>query len=306
MNPTITPAQLLSNSSGLVGLFPDPAYAPYVCQYLAPGTLQECASSIFSTSADDADVVAPDTGFRYGGAQWQVAGAVAEVASGRSWAQLIDEIYVQPCGLETLAYNNHFTQLGAPAFEYPTAFAGDPSTLDPTENPNMEGGVYIAPPDYADLLLMHLRGGRCGDAQVLSQGALDQMHADRIGPTYGGDAAPGTGYGMGWWVDRVSGRISDPGAYGSVPWLDLEDGYGAYLVIEADSTTGAELAQQLYDVVDEAVTGGRMRLGEIGVRRPSRGPRCRTFGSHRAAPSGRVRLLWSLHAGRSALKWGRL
>ena len=103
---------------------------------------------------------------------------------------------------------------------------------------------------------MHLRGGRCGGAQVLSQGALDRMHADRIGPTYGGDAGPGTGYGMGWWVDRASGRISDPGAYGSVPWLDLEDGYGAYLVIEADSTTGAELAQQLYGVVDEAVTAG--------------------------------------------------
>ena len=200
--------------------------------------------------------MAPDTEFRYGGAQWQVAGAVAEVASGRSWAQLIDEIYVQPCGLETLAYNNHFTQLGAPGFEYPTAFAGDPSTLQPTDNPNMEGGVYVAPADYAELLLMHLRGGRCGGAQVLSQAALDRMHADRIGPTYGGDAGPGTGYGMGWWVDRASGRISDPGAYGSVPWLDLEDGYGAYLVIEADSTTGAELAQQLYDVVDEAVTAG--------------------------------------------------
>ena len=112
-NPTITPAQLLSNSSGLVGLLPDPAYAPYVCQYLPAGTLQDCAASIFSTPDDDADIVAPDTEFRYGGAQWQVAGAVAEVASGKPWAQLIDEIYVQPCGLETLAFNNHFTQFGA-------------------------------------------------------------------------------------------------------------------------------------------------------------------------------------------------
>ena len=76
-------------------------------------------ASIFATPDDDGDIAAPDTEFRYGGAQWQVAGAVAEVASGKSWAQLIDEIYVQPCGLETLAYNNHFTQLGTPGFEYP-------------------------------------------------------------------------------------------------------------------------------------------------------------------------------------------
>ncbi len=252
-NPTITPAQLLSNSSGLVGLLPDPAYSPYVCQFLAAGTLQDCAANIFSTPDDDADIVAPDTEFRYGGAQWQVAGAVAEVASGKPWAQLVDEIYVQPCGVETLAYNNHFTQLGTAGFEYPTAFAADPSTLQPTDNPNMEGGVYVAPPDYAELLLMHLRGGRCGDTEVLSQAALDRMHADRIGPTYDADAGLGTGYGMGWWVDRESGRISDGGAYGSVPWLDLEDGYGAYLVIEADSNTGLELAQQLFDVVEQAV-----------------------------------------------------
>jgi CubicO group peptidase (beta-lactamase class C family) len=253
-NPTITPAQLLSNSSGLVGLLPDPGYSPYVCQYLAAGTLQDCAESIFSTQADDADVVAPDTEFRYGGAQWQVAGAVAEVAAGKPWDQLIDEIYVQPCGLQTLAYNNHFTQFGTSGFDYPTAFAADPSTLQATDNPNMEGGAYIAPPDYAELLLMHLRGGRCGDTQVLSQAALDRMHADRVGPTYSGNAGPGTGYGMGWWVDRASGLITDGGAYGSMPWLDLEDGYGAYLVIEADSPTGIELAEALYDVVEDAVT----------------------------------------------------
>ena len=255
-NPAITPAQLLSNSSGLVGLFPDPAYSAYGCQFLAMGALRDCATSIFKSPLDDVDVVAPDTEFRYGGAQWQVAGAVAEAAAGKPWSQLIEEIYAQPCGLTTLAYNNHFTQLpGAAGFEYPAAFAADPSTLQPTTNPNMEGGAYIAPRDYAALLLMHLRGGRCGDTQVLSQAALDRMHADRIGPVYGADAGPGAGYGMGWWVDRASGRITDPGAYGSVPWLDLADGYGAYLVIEADSPTGGQLAQQLFDVVERAVQG---------------------------------------------------
>jgi CubicO group peptidase (beta-lactamase class C family) len=255
-NPSITPAQLLSNSSGLVGLGPNPGYPPYICQYLPAGTLQDCAASIFSTADDDADIVAPDTEFRYGGAQWQVAGAVAEVAAGKPWAELIDEIYAQPCGLTTLGYNNHFTQLGAVTFNYPTAFNGDPAVLQPTDNPNMEGGVYVAPGDYAKLLLMHLRGGRCDGGQVLSQAALDRMHADRIGEVYGASAGSDTGYGMGWWVDRKSGRINDPGAYGSVPWLDLEDGYGAYLIVETDTATGVELAGLLYDVVDAAVKAG--------------------------------------------------
>ncbi len=81
-NLDITPAQLISNSSGLVGLIPNPAYLPYICQYLAAGTLQTCGETIFTTPDDDSEVVPPDTEFRYGGGQWQVAGAVAEAATG--------------------------------------------------------------------------------------------------------------------------------------------------------------------------------------------------------------------------------
>ena len=256
-NPEITPAQLISNSSGLVGLLPNPAYGPYVCQFLPIGTLQACAEQVFTTPDDDADIVPPDTEFRYGGAQWQVAGAVAEAASGKSWSVLIDEVYVQPCGLEALAFNNHFIQLAGDPNRYPAPFNSDPSTLAPTDNPNMEGGAYVTTGDYGALLLMHLRNGMCGDTRVLSASSIDRMHSDRVLEAYGDVAwGAGTGYGMGWWVDRETGRISDGGLYGSVPWLDLEDGYGAYLVVEADSGTGNALAGLLYDVVEAAVTGG--------------------------------------------------
>ena len=249
-NPDVTPAQLVSGSSGLVGLLDDPLFAPYLCQFIASGTLQACASQVFTTEADDDRVVAPDTEFRYGGAAWTVAGAVAEVASGRTWAELIDEIYVGPCEVPSLGYGNHFAQLG-PTFTYPAAFDGDPSILPPTDTPNIEGGAWITPPDYARLLLLHLREGRCGDEQVLSPEAVERMHADRVNAVYGGGELPG--YGFGWWVDDE--RITDPGAYGSVPWLDLEDGYGAYLVIEADSTTGASFAAALHDPVDAVMAG---------------------------------------------------
>jgi CubicO group peptidase (beta-lactamase class C family) len=252
-NPDVTVAQLLSNSSGLVGLLMDPIYRPYLCQFLLDGTVEDCAEQIFTNTEDDGDVVPPDTEYRYGGAQWQVAGGVAEAVTGKPWAQLIDEIYVQPCGLESLAYNNHFTQLGTQGFEYPPEFDSDPTKLVATDNPNMEAGAYLNAGDYAELLLMHLRGGRCGDEQVLSQEALDRMHNDRIGPVFGGSTQSGGGYGMGWWVDRATGRISDPGAYGSIPLLDLDAGYGAYLVIEADTATGLELVTRIEGLIDAAI-----------------------------------------------------
>jgi CubicO group peptidase (beta-lactamase class C family) len=256
-NPGITPAQLLSNSSGLIGLLQNLAYGPYACQWDYKQNLQDCAAQIMTTRDDDADIIAPDTGFNYGGAQWQVAGAVAEAASGKTWAELIDEIYVQPCGLETFGFNSHFLQIEGAGFDYPPGFDSDPSQLADTANPNLEGGAYSNSRDYARLLLMHLQDGRCGDTQILTQESLATMHADRIAAAYGGDAySSATGYGMGWWVDRESGRISDGGAFGSTPWLDLPDGYGVHLLTESNSGTSNQLAGLLYDVIDDAVATG--------------------------------------------------
>jgi CubicO group peptidase (beta-lactamase class C family) len=255
-NPDITPAQLLSNSSGLVGLGPNPAYLPYICQFRPQGDLQTCGSSIFTTTADDGDVVAPDTQFRYGGGQWQVAGAVAEAVSGKSWAELIDDTYVEPCGVDSLGFNNHWTQFGAINFTYPERFGGDPSALVPTANPNMEGGGYSTARDYAELLLMQLRDGRCGDTQVLSPASVERLHRDRIEEVSAATDDPRLpGYALGWFVDRSpGGYLTDPGAYGSVPWLDLVDGYGAYLIVEADNRSGVELARLLYTPIDNAMT----------------------------------------------------
>jgi CubicO group peptidase (beta-lactamase class C family) len=250
-NPAITPAQLISNSSGLVGLGPNPAYPPYVCQFLPDGTLQDCAASIFTTPEDDADILAPDTEFRYGGAQWHVAGAVAEAVSGRSWAELIDETYVEPCGVDSLGFNNHWTQFGL-SFDYPAAFAGDPATLVATDNPNMEGGAYVTAPDYAELMLMLLRDGRCNGTTVLSPASVERMLADRISDAYEG-SGDGAGYGLGWFVDRTTGLRTDPGAFGSVPWLDIAGGHGAFLVIEGSGRVGNELAGELFGPVAEAV-----------------------------------------------------
>lgn len=252
-NPDLTVAQMLSNSSGLPGLFPEPGYGPYVCQFI--GTeIEECAAEVMATAADDGDIVPPDSEFRYGGVQWQVAGAVAETVSGKTWAELLDETYVQPCGVDSLGFNNHWVALGG-GFEYPDG--ADVSLLTPTDNPHIEGGAYINPVDYADLMLMHLRDGQCDNGRSLSAEAVAESHADRIGDVWGGSAGSDTGYGLGWWIDRTSGRISDAGAYGSVPWLDLGNGFGAYLVIEADSGTGGQLAALLFEPVEEAVLAAR-------------------------------------------------
>jgi CubicO group peptidase (beta-lactamase class C family) len=257
-NPEITPAQLISNSSGLVGLQPNPSYAPYLCQFVYnSGSLQECGERIFTGTGDDADVIPPDTAYRYGGAQWQVAGALAEIASGKSWDELVRETYVEPCDVPSLGYNNHFVQFLGAQGAYPFEFAGDPANLRPTTNPNMEGGAYAAVGDYAKLLLMHLRGGECDDGRVLSEAAVRRMHTDRIAG-YGGSTGTGfEGYGFGWWVDRDQpSLIIDPGAYGAYAWLDEERGYGVFFALEANTGLGTELFVRLVPLIAAAIDAG--------------------------------------------------
>ena len=254
-NPSVTPAQLVSNSSGLPSSW---AYAPYRCQWSPSAELEACGAEIMSTTADDGDVVPPDTRFDYGGAQWQVAGAVAEAVTGQTWSDLVDEIFVEPCGLTSLGYNNHFAYLPPGSGDsYPPTFNGDISKFIATENPNIEGGAYSTSRDYARLLHMLLLGGRCGDERVLSESAVASALSDRIDEAYGGSAKAGTGYGLGWWIDRESGRRSDGGLYGSYPYIDIEDGYAVLILVEKQNWVGAALADALFDVIDEEMRNFR-------------------------------------------------
>lgn len=243
---SFTLAQMLSNSAGLVGLIDNPTYAPYLCQYAFLGTLGSCGRLIYEAD-DAADTVPPDTQFRYGGGQWQLAGSIAERASGRTWAELVQETYVDTCELGTLAYTNQFAQAFADggvdaALGYPSFFDGDISVLPFTRNPSIEGGGYTTVGDYGEVLLMHLRGGVCSNGErVLSQRSVRRMQEDRIGEVYGGTTIDPIhqGYGLGWWVSREEpGVVADAGAYGAMPWLDVERGYGVMILLEADPEDG--------------------------------------------------------------------
>ena len=244
-----TVAQMVSNSSGLLGLIDDPTYAPYLCQYIITSDLSDCAEAIHGT--DDADTrVPPDTQYRYGGAQWQLAGGVAELKTGKRWPELVRETYIDTCGMDTLGYNNQYQRAFfegsgvSGAVEYPDYFQGDPANLDPTDNPNLEGGGYIAVEDYAEFLYVQLSGGLCTNGErALSAEGVARMQEDRILAAYGGSAGVGgdlEGYGLGWFVDRnAPGLVVDPGAYGSTPWLDTERGYGAVVLLEGSGGDSA-------------------------------------------------------------------
>jgi len=252
-------AQILSNSSGMAGLVDNPAYPPYLCMFSNWTTLEACGRDIY-TARDEPVTATPDTEYRYGGAPWQLAGAIAEDVSGEPWNTLIDELYVQPCELDDLAFGN-------PYVEYVTELVEslDPSyppgglPLAPSDNPNIEGGAYTSAGDYGRLLLMHLRGGVCPGGRVLSGAGVARMRRDRIAE-WGGTASLGAfeygyeGYGFGWWLDRdVPGLASDPGIWGTTPWLDEPRGYGGIILVEGSLDLGVMWLERVVPLAAAAV-----------------------------------------------------
>jgi len=125
--------------------------------------------------------------------------------------------------------------------------------LEPTENPSIEGGAYANAADYAKILLMHLREGMCDGERVLDADAVARMQVDRIGEVYDGVSLDPTlpGYGLDWFRDRTRHVVGDAGAYGAMPWLDVNRGYGAMFILEDEAIVGVQMRLDIQPLLDE-------------------------------------------------------
>jgi len=229
-----TPAQLVSNTSGIPGLRQLGLYGPHLCQFSFEESIEfeACGQILLSVPLPDSH----DAGsiFDYGGSQWQLAGVTAAVSANATWNQLVDQYLATPCELEVFTFGNMWENL--------FLWDGTPDSLLGQSNPNIEGGAITNLADYAKLLQVHLNGGYCGETQVLSEAALAEMRVDR-GGVVAEDAVP---YGMGWWIDTDNpGVYDDPGAFGSVSFLDIERGFGGYVAVDDYTRIDADAPARL-------------------------------------------------------------
>ena len=231
--------ELVSNTSGILGLEALGDYGVHLCQFSPSIALSECAQILYANEVPGSQP--PSTIFSYGGTQWQLSGAAAEQVTNSSFNQAFDEYIAEPCELEVFTYGNPWSDL--------SSWNGSPDSLIGKTNAHAEGGAISNMSDYAKILLMHLNGGKCGDTQVMSAESVSFMQVDR-----GGDF--GTPYGMGWWIETPTEGgaptvFYDPGAFGSISWLDIERNIGGYVAID-DYTridSGAPIGLVLADII---------------------------------------------------------
>jgi CubicO group peptidase (beta-lactamase class C family) len=206
--------QLLSHTSG----YPD--YQPKGNHPDDYQSLAEAVKHIVNLSAD----TLPGSAFHYGGLAMQIAGRMAEIATGKDWESLFQEKIAAPLEMT----NTHFTP------------------VDPTggHNPMIGGGARSTLHDYGHFLEMILNDGVYKGKRLLSAKAIREMQADQV---KGASVSPGeyveksravkhtSIYGLGEWRELINDKdeavlISSPSWAGAYPWIDKENNvYGFYL-----------------------------------------------------------------------------
>ena len=215
--------QLLSHTAG----YPD--YQPKGQRPDNYQTLKEAVAHIVHLPAD----TLPGTTFKYGGLAMQVAGRMAELATGKDWETIFQEKIARPLHMSL----THFT----------------PVDETPGHNPMIGGGARAGLQDYAHFLSMIMNKGVFQGKRILSARAIAAMQADQIGKAmvHAGEyveRARATArkdiYGLGEWREEVNTAgeailISSPSWAGAYPWIDKTNQvYGFFLTRVANMKNG--------------------------------------------------------------------
>lgn len=194
--------QLLAHTSGL-----PKGESPCVDQ--PDKTLAACVDEIARLPM----AAAPATAFAYGENSFQVAGRMAEIATGKSFDDIFRERLALPLGMVNSDWGYRSREAGALR----------------VSNPRLGSGLRTTLHDLSRFMLMLSRGGELDGVQVLQPATVALMFEDH---TFGAPVSfspslfAENGYGLGCWRDEVDAQdraiqVSSPGAYGTTPWLDL-------------------------------------------------------------------------------------
>lgn len=181
----------------------------------------------------------PGKVFHYSNTGLQIAGAVIEKISGKSFENLFAERIANPLQLKNTDFGK--ARVALPA-----------------------GGASSTPDDYLHFLVMILNKGMFNGKRILSEKSIAEMQVNRIDKNvtigYTPAEAGDFGYGYGEWVmetstsNQLSRSVTSPGLFGSFPWVDNEKKYCAFLMAFYLKSEGRnERYKKLKGLVDEAV-----------------------------------------------------
>jgi len=175
----------------------------------------------------------PGKVFHYSNVGLQIAGAILEKISGKTFETLFAERIAGPLGLKNTDFGKGKVALPA-------------------------GGAYSTPDDYLNFLTMILNKGVFNGKRILSANSIAAMQVNRrtadVKISFSPEEAGDFGYGYGEWV--MDGKaVTSPGLFGSFPWVNNDKKYAAFMMTYYLKSTGRNSRYlELKNLVDEAVS----------------------------------------------------
>ncbi len=234
----VTLAQLLAFTSGF-----NQSETPVDCIGNANTTLQACAEVYYNQGITSV----PGTSFAYGNGHLEIAGAMAEIAGGKPFAQLFKDKVSTRLAIGQVS-----------AIDFPSA-----------TNPRVAGGGKSTGEEYAKMLDAVLAGRALASLTTFQSDQTASVSFIFRPPavTTNGDWH----YAAASWREcdaivwnaacAASRTVSSPGKFGWTPWIDFDNGYYAIITMEGDnaldsSPVSVALEQRLQPLIVAALAAG--------------------------------------------------
>lgn len=241
----ITLQQLFSHTSGL-------AYEEDSCLSNAFYTLTSCAYHILQQPM----IGQPGTVFAYGGNSMQVAGRMAEIATGKAWDDIFIAEMMTPFGMTGTDYSGESSAPGYVRNNNPTIDRSVRSTLE-------DYGKVVDMVLAQGCLRVRPNGSCAADGRFLQPSTIAFMALDRSVGTvslYRPPTATGFGYGLGQWIDPSSPSIvSSPGGVGFTPWVDWNKRIAGVLLVDDLNVRLVDDINDIRALIDVVTADGQGR-----------------------------------------------
>lgn len=168
----------------------------------------------------------PGKTFHYSNAGLQIIAAIIEKVSEKDFETAFHERIAEPLEMKNTDFGKNGVPLAA-------------------------GGAFSTPLDYMNFLTMILNEGEYKGKRIISKALINEMQKNRVGRDVvimsSPEEAGAWGYGFGEWMmdsplaiadkkdampdSKRSTAVSSPGLFGSIPWVENEKKYSAFLFV---------------------------------------------------------------------------
>jgi CubicO group peptidase (beta-lactamase class C family) len=227
----VTVKDLLTHSSGIDTTTATPANTPVDTLPLA----EMCVAYAKKPLVNE-----PGTQWTYNNNGINLLGRIIEVASGKPFADFMEERLFEPLGMTNTTFwpsPDHLDVLAKPyskskdsgeLVEAKNTRFSEP-LHDPKRTALASGGLYSCAKDLGQLYQMLLNGGELGGKRYLKAATLKQMTSNQLGDMPKVSFAPGMHMGLGFHIVHApqevteslsAGTFGHGGAFGTQAWID--------------------------------------------------------------------------------------